>query len=406
MLILAMHLFMLNAERRRALLLTAFLLCITGTDAKKTRSKKRKAEDVEMESILDKILAPGGRRVVSDATAFSAGNDDLWQPPPVLLEKAQVAISKGLIARAHRLCFAAYMHAVTRGDESGFAPADVRVKYALPPDDLKSASQLHLNLGRLLTWYSKRTKGRTTSSKPIETSVNAALGLDTDPENPNATRDRYKPDGTLLTHAEYSANMRANVAAGTYDRAMGKIRGATQRRWAEAGGLDASADDQAANSLDAIDETAKNLMDDARYSRPFLSTSEAEATEWADSLEAGTRVRIHNLDGEMDAELRDETLVPQAAMLNGRPGTLVRYDPGTGRWLLSIDAHAGFRGPEPLPGQGAAGEQAGAPGDSAEAAVTVSVRTVNLAPLIWRSGSQGGSAYKRQATPHRQHEEL
>lgn len=152
------------------------------------------------------------------------------------------------------------------------------------------------------------------------------------------------------------------------------------RAWAEVGGLDASANAHAATSLAAIDEAATSMLEDARYQRPFFSTAESERHEWATTLEAGVRVRIVDLAGAADAELRDDELASQAPMLDGRPATLLRFEPLNSRWLLSVDAHAGFGGPEPLPGA------SGRAGGHAAADATVSVRAANLAPLVWRAG--------------------
>lgn len=391
--------------KRSALLLSVLLLLTAGAVAKKKRRKKKAAApatavDAEMESILQNMLTANGGERIPDAVAFNTpGEDDLWQRPPVLLQEAQIAFGMGHIARGYRLCFAAYMHAVTRGDERGFTPPDVRVKYSLAADELKKASELHMSFARLLIWHHDKTNGRTLSSTAIEEGVNAELGLDQDPENPNATRDRYKADGLALTPAEYSANMRAHDAAGTFDRSMAKIRSANRRTWAEAGGLDASTGDHAANELNTIDEIATGLLDDVRFSRPLLSTSESEQREWAESLASGMRVRIHDLAGAADSQLRDETLMPDAPMLDDRPATLVRFDPGTARWLLTVDAHAGFSGPEPLPGHGSSDGREDPKAEGAEAAaVTASVRTANLAPLIWRGG-RGGS-YTRRGPTH------
>ena len=179
--------------------LIVLVLVITADADTKRRRRRKKAlppvsqGDGAVDGLLTKLLTSQEGTLAPDVVAFEMGTDDLWQRPPKLLRLASAAFHSGRIARAHRCAFAAYMHAVTRGDTRGFTPPRVRAKYELTPEELERASQLHMGCARLLARQHEKTEGHTPSPAAIETAVNSELGLNTDPDKCAASDRRNGP---------------------------------------------------------------------------------------------------------------------------------------------------------------------------------------------------------------------
>ena len=280
----------------------------------------------------------------------------------------------------------------------------MRRRYELPGPKEREASDLFEATHALL----EHRLGRS-GADALTNAVNSELALDRDPANKNRARDVYHANGQKMTKREAAAIRKRHAADGSYEKHSKMVESAVERAWHEGGGADASPSDQSANRDAAIETGIKAVLSDLQAGAVSAAggVSEAEGAqggadaahgdataraasagvggagvggagvggegdgsfeEWLSSVEAGSRVRIEDLGGKRDEALRDAKLARSAAALDGRPATVLEAEPKSGRFLLLPDA---------------------AEGEDYAARTAVSVRGINLRPLVWRSSATG-----------------